>query len=74
MSALLSRLGAALADRYRIERKLGAGGMGLEPAAESRGSAEVAEATTGLFKPDMVVQTRWTTSRWRMVQRQESAS
>ena len=41
----LDRLGAALADRYRIERELGAGGMAVELAADSRGSANVAEAT-----------------------------
>ena len=47
----IERLTASLADRYRIEREIGAGGMGLELAAESRGSADVAEATTGLVQP-----------------------
>ena len=47
----LTRLAAALSDRYALDREIGAGGMGLEPAADSRGSADVAEATTGLFKP-----------------------
>jgi hypothetical protein len=37
-------LRTSLADRYRIERELGAGGMARELAAESRGSAEAAKA------------------------------
>src|SRR5688572_30297132 len=34
MSATLERLGAALADRYRVERELGAGGMATVYLAE----------------------------------------
>jgi len=41
----MNRLATALADRYRIERELGQGGMATLSAAESRGSADVAEAT-----------------------------
>ena len=47
MSAFSDRLTAALSDRYRVERELGAGGMEREHAAKSRGSADVAEATSG---------------------------
>ena len=41
MSATLARLKASLADRYRIERELGAGGMATRLAADSRGVASV---------------------------------
>lgn len=44
------RVTAALADRYRIERELGAGRLKL--AAKSRGSAAVAEATLTIGPPD----------------------
>jgi hypothetical protein len=47
----LSRLTAGLADRYRIERELGRGGMATVSAAESRGSADVAEATLAIGPP-----------------------
>jgi S1-C subfamily serine protease len=46
-----SRLTASLADRYRIERELGQGGMATVSAAESRGSADVAEATLAIGLP-----------------------
>ena len=45
MNSGSSRSSAALSDRYRIERELGAGGMATVLAADSRGSADVAEAT-----------------------------
>ena len=41
----IAGLTRALAERYRIERELGQGGMATVSAAESRGSADVAEAT-----------------------------
>ena len=47
MSSVIERLAAALADRYTVERELGQGGMEREHAAKSRGSAAVAEATSG---------------------------
>ncbi len=49
----LERLTAALADRYRIERELGQGDGATVLAAESRGSADVAEATTGAGQSSM---------------------
>ena len=45
LSNISPSLTTALSDRYRIERELGQGGMATLSAAESRGSADVAEAT-----------------------------
>ena len=50
MAEPLDRLSNALSDRYTLERELGQGGMATVLAAESRGSAGVAEAT-GLSQP-----------------------
>jgi len=49
----MNRLATALADRYRIERELGQGGMATLSAAESRGSADVAKATGRAVQPGM---------------------
>jgi hypothetical protein len=56
----VSRLTAALADRYRLEvgsghapTLLGVGGMATVSAADSRGSADVAEATGWPTQPGM---------------------
>ena len=51
MSPIPAMLTTALADRYRIERELGAGGMATLSAADSRGSADVAEATLTVGPP-----------------------
>ena len=55
----MNRLAAALADRYRIERKLDRGGMATLSAAESRGSADVAEATGRAVQPGMASSGWW---------------
>ena len=53
LSNISPSLTTALADRYRIERELGQGGMATLSAAESRGSADVAEATGRAVQPGM---------------------
>ena len=53
MSPIPAMLTTALADRYCIERELGAGGMATLSAADSRGSADAAEATGPPVHPVM---------------------
>jgi len=53
LSNISPSLTTTLADRYRVERELGQGGMATLSAAESRGSADVAEATGGAVQPGM---------------------
>ena len=41
MSEVMSRLRSALADRYRIERELGAGGMAVGPFCRGLNRARI---------------------------------